>query len=412
MIEASPLAEEYKAVCEQRSILPDDRLLSNLQSSKTQLHLSSDEHVTLLLNVFTTLPVSTTPVSLPTHLTIHASSLSASTIGTLATYLTRQTHLTHLCIQGTHLPATGAETLLTALTAAAARDSPLTHLRLSDVGLSTTSACALAPLLTYELGQLTHLDLSNNRANFGGVSALLGALSRRDASAQPLEIDTSGNLVVIERLNALTHGLGAAIAVPAGALLIWRALHSSMPLAGVLAVTIFCLSLVTLLLSSCTYHSLHRRPYLHAVFRRADHCSIFLLIAGSYTPFIYAFALQPPELEGLLTLAAVWAFAAVGIGRSLVGAGSNGSRAFFALATGWVGVFGIRTMWQRVPSGALWGIVCGGLVYSFGIAFYLLGKWHPLFHVVWHLAVIFGGCFHYIAVSKYVVDAVDSQVNY
>lgn len=343
--------------------------------------------------------------AIPSQMTICAGSLPATTVGTLATYLSHQTHLTHLCIECTALPEAGVETLLTALTVATAQRSPLTHVRLADVGLSTKGAVALAPLLSHGLGGLQSLDLSNNRANFRGSQALQQAADARPSHSAPLTLDLSGNLVTVELLNACTHGVAAAIALVAGALLTWQAARKPLRRAIVGSIGIFCTSLFTLFASSCAYHSLFRRPRLHALLRRADHCSIFLLIAGSYTPFVATYTLQPPTVSGALTLAAVWACAAAGIARSVVGAGSNRGRAFFALATGWMGLISIRTMMERMPSGALFGVVVGGIIYSIGLVFYLLGKKKPILHVVWHFAVMLGGSFHYTALSKYVVNA-------
>lgn len=402
--DSSSLADLYRNVCKQRSITPDLRVADDLERRSSTLFLTAEPHITLVLHLLTT--TSASKNSLPTTISITASHLPAATVGTLATYLSHQKHLTGLSISNTSLPDTAVETLLTALTISAATTSPLSYLCLSDVGLTTANALVVAPLLSAPLGALTHLDLSNNAANFRGVRALTEAVKLRPTDAPPLSLNISGNLVDIEMLNTLTHGVGAVFALFAG---IWLTLqmywhgHSAVKTTSI---AVFCISLFTLLASSCAYHALFRYPRAHALLRRADHCSIFLLIAGSYTPFLVIYTLHPPTVYGPITLAAVWTCAAAGMVRSLLGLGTNRTRALFALGTGWIGIFSVRTLKQRMQRGAMYGVFLGGMVYSIGLIFYLMGKRIPILHVVWHIAVIVAGGLHYLTLSKYVVHTI------
>lgn len=452
------LWETYETVCDERGIKSDSSLLIALRQHEPKLKLTEESHISLLIHILTTFPPNNTAY-LPTHLTIQASYIAAATIGTLATYLTHQTHLTHLAITHTKLPDTAVQTLLTALGApSACVNSPLTHVQLKDVGLSTDTALRLAPLLEKPLGGLTHLDLSNNALNFKGVQALKKAadsristcisisqqpsLKEKDSSLssssdssspsfssrpyvpaesgidyipvahvsppttqlQPLDLDLSGNLIIIETLNTLTHGVGAIFSLIAGISLIIQAYNRNHPSLTVISIAAFCASMFTLLSSSCAYHCMFRHPKTHAYLRRLDHCSIFLLIAGSYTPFLVVYALNPPTWVGRFTLFAVWTCASVGGVRSLMGTGSNKTRAFFALATGWIGILSFGTLMERMHSEAVALTFAGGIVYSFGLIFYLIGKRIPIYHVVWHIAVMIGGSLHYLVLSRYVVN--------
>ncbi|CAN8066418.1 unnamed protein product, partial [Agarophyton chilense] len=287
---------------------------------------------------------------------------------------------------------------------AARRDAPLRVLDLARTGLDVRAALAVAPFLTRELSGLTRLDFSNNCANERGVRVLRKHVALRHAALPPLHVDLSGNLVVVEALNAATHGVGALVALVAALFMLRRALvqHTSLPVFA--AVCVFLFSLFTLLTSSCVYHSCFRHPAASRCMRRADHCSIFLLIAGSYSPFIMRYTLYPLVWRGPLTLVAVWTCAFVGIYRSLRAMGSNSSRALFALLTGWLGSLSATTLVQRMHTGALHLVVLGGVVYSLGIVFYLLGNKRPIMHVIWHLAVLVAGALHYAAVWQYVLD--------
>lgn len=396
------LAQIYLSVCEERAIEADQDVVDSLVDNSETVFVKGEAHVIVLLHLFMTLPELEN--QFPTKLVISAVRLSAATMGTLATYLTHQRHLTHLMIRDTRLAETSVEIVLNALTASAAAVSPLMHASFINVGLKAKDALSISVMLTQPLGGLTYLDLSNNIINFPGVRALTAAATERNKLYPvPLELNLSGNLVTIEVLNSITHGIGAIWALIAGVLLTLSARRNGLTDVQVASIAIYCTSLFSLLASSCAYHTAFRYPRFHSLLRRADHCSIFLLIAGTYTPFIVAYALN--TVVGRVTLAAVWTFASIGIVRSVIGVGSNRSRALFALVTGWIGLMAHRTMVQSMQSGALRGVVAGGITYSVGMIFYLLGKRLPVMHVVWHFAVMIAGAIHYMTILRYVVDA-------
>lgn len=396
------IAQLYSSVCEERGIGVDRDVVDALVDGSEIVYVKGEAHLIVLLHLFMTLPELNSRY--PTKLVVSATRLSASTIGTLATYLTHQRHLTHLAIKDTQLPETSVEIVLNALTASPAAVSPLMSASFTNVGLTAKDARSIAVLLTQPLGGLTSLDFSNNAMNFPGVRALtVAAAERNKLYTAPLELNLSGNLVTIEILNSITHGVGAIGALIAGISLTLSANRNGLKDVEVASIGIYCASLFSLLASSCSYHTVFRYPRLHRLFRRADHCSIFFLIAGTYTPFIVTYALN--SLIGRVTLGAVWTFALIGIIRSLLGTGSNRSRALFALATGWIGLMAQRTMAASMQPEALKGVVAGGITYSVGIIFYLLGKRLPIMHVVWHFAVMIAGAFHYITLSRYVVHA-------
>lgn len=393
--EMTPLAAHYAAACSQQGVPLDSTLHSSLHSHSLTLLVRSDAQLVVLLNLFSTLPSNPlSPPHLPTHLKICVPSLRPATLGTLASYLHAQSHLTHLSINATHLPPGAVPTLLNALSSASA--SPLESLSLTDLDLPASAAHALAAALPALARSLRVLDVSNNAFNAAGVSVLTRACARHPN----IRLEATGNLVVIEALNTVTHGVAAVTALPAGAALVLRSVINSNPPITTVSVAVFAASLVALFAASTAYHSQFRRPALHARLRTLDHAAIFLLIAGSYTPYLCVFA---PGPSGWGTLVAIWASAAAGMYRSLRSAGSSTVRAIFALVTGWMGVLSMRTLVGNMPLNASLLTLTGGVVYSVGAAFYLAGKKVPFLHVLWHVAVMIAGGLHFFVVAKYIV---------
>lgn len=201
-----------------------------------------------------------------------------------------------------------------------------------------------------------------------------------------------------EFANSLTHGIGLVLSV-AG----WIALMVLAYLFGdqwhLISCGIYGGTLVFLYTASTLYHST-RTPRYKRVLRIVDHIAIFLLIAGSYTPF--AMGVLRDGFAWTL-LAAVWGLAVVGLLFKAFSANRfHWSTAALYLLMGWLGVLLINPMLEALPLGALLWVVAGGLAYTIGIVFY---GWHslPYSHAIWHVFVLAGSIFHYIAVVLYVV---------
>jgi len=192
--------------------------------------------------------------------------------------------------------------------------------------------------------------------------------------------------------NSVTHGLGAALSLAGTALLLLRAVHqgSARHLA---AFAIFGTSLVLLHVSSTLYHAL-RAPRARRVFRIFDHCSIYLLIAGTYTPFLL---ISLWGSWGVTLLVAIWGLAVGGIVFQSVYLGRlRKSTVAVYLLMGWMIVVAAREVWLRVPRDALTLVAVGGLLYTLGVIFYALRR--PYTHAIWHLFVLGGSVSHYFAV--------------
>jgi len=200
-----------------------------------------------------------------------------------------------------------------------------------------------------------------------------------------------------ERFNSITHTVGAALAAAGGIVLIVLAARSGDPW-KVVSFSIFAATLFGLYLVSTLYHSLRGRA--KDVLRQMDYCAIYLLIAGTYTPFTLV-SLRGPW--GWSLFGVVWGLALVGIVQELWFAkGKRILSLVIYVAMGWVGVIGASPLIAALGlDGVLW-IAGGGLVYTVGIAFFVTDhKWRHG-HGVWHLFVLGGSACHFAAVLLYV----------
>lgn len=197
--------------------------------------------------------------------------------------------------------------------------------------------------------------------------------------------------------NSITHGVGALVAIAGAAYLIVVSARGSASVA--LSCVVFASTLVLVYVSSTLYHSLVRTR-ARRVFQIFDHAAIYLLIAGTYTPFALV-SLRGPV--GWVLLAVVWALAAGGVVfKSLaVGRFPFASAAFY-LGQGWLAVFALRPLLHAVGwQGVVW-LLAGGLFYTVGVVFFALDR-RPYFHAALHLFVLAGSATHYCAVLFFIV---------
>lgn len=196
-----------------------------------------------------------------------------------------------------------------------------------------------------------------------------------------------------EYFNSISHLVGAAFAVVGATVLITLAAvdEDALHIAGV---TVYGVTLVLLYLASTLYHSFAGRA--KAVFRRLDHGAIYLLIAGTYTPFALI-ALGSPT--GWKLLAVVWSLAVVGIVfDSLPIPGPRVVPVLVYLIMGWSCVFALDPLIDALDPIAFRWLLAGGLFYTVGVVFFVLDHWFAGMHGIWHLFVIAGSVCHYASV--------------
>jgi hemolysin III len=332
--------------------------------------------------------------------------LSSETISQLAGLLREQRScgacVETLQLHKVRLDGAGFAELILALRDAGEK-SPLRELMMRGNVLSCAAGMALAEALSASgqnggVSALTRLDVSNNNLEHCGVVAIEKAVKYKEG----FELVIDGNLIVVEILNSITHGVGVVASIGAGAVLAYRA-YGVLEMYQLLAILLFCASLCTMFFSSCMYHSLFRYPPLRDVMHSCDLCSVFVLIAGSYTPFLVFYTFDPMTVSGPIALTLVWFCAIVGVlmGLNVIRAASV-TRAYFALAMGWSGIFPLRTIFERMEPEIMVLVFAGGIAYSAGVYWYIGGRRKPMMHVVWHLAVLLGGGLHYAALWRHV----------
>lgn len=203
-----------------------------------------------------------------------------------------------------------------------------------------------------------------------------------------------------EFANSLTHGLGAGLSVAGLVLLVVRSAQHGNTW-HVVSTAIFGASLVLLYTASTLYHSL-RGERLKQVLQKFDHAAIFLLIAGTYTPFVLI-TLRGPW--GWSLFGVVWGLAVAGVTLKFWLAGRfRLISTLIYLAMGWLVMVAIKPLIAALPAGGLQLLIAGGLCYTGGAAFYLW-KRLPYHHAIWHLWVLAGSVCHWAAVYLHVVPA-------
>ena len=200
-----------------------------------------------------------------------------------------------------------------------------------------------------------------------------------------------------ERLNSYTHLAGLVLATIGAPLLIALAARSG-DATKIVACSIYGAALFLLFGSSTLYHGLQGRA--KSILRKLDHCSIYLLIAGTYTPFALV-TLRGAWGWTLFGLA--WGLALLGIVQEFVfGKGARRLSIVIYLVMGWMAVAALRPLAAGLGTAGLAWLLAGGLLYTGGIVFYLLDERVRHFHGVWHLFVLAASAAHFIAVAFYV----------
>ncbi len=202
-----------------------------------------------------------------------------------------------------------------------------------------------------------------------------------------------------ELANRLTHGLGAVCSVAGLALMVVFSVRHG-DAWQVVSTAIFGATLVLLYTTSTLYHSF-RDQQRKVLLRKFDHAAIFLLIAGTYTPFVLV-TLRGPW--GWSLFGVVWGLAIAGVALKFWFAGRfRVVSTLIYLTMGWLVMIALKPLMAALPAGGLRLLVVGGLCYTGGAVFYLWRRL-PYNHAIWHLFVLGGSACHWAAVFCYVVS--------
>lgn len=201
-----------------------------------------------------------------------------------------------------------------------------------------------------------------------------------------------------EKLNSISHLIGAVAALAGAVLLVVFASLKGDPW-KIVSFSIYGGCLFLLYTFSTLYHSLRGQP--KSIFQQLDHAAIYLLIAGTYTPFMLV------TLRGLLgwsIFSLEWGLAIIGIlVDTLVPQRNRILPIVIYLAMGWLAIAAFKPLFNALSyMGFLW-VLLGGVFYTLGIVFYAFDKRFPHFHGIWHLFVLLGSSAHYVAIFLYVL---------
>lgn len=237
-----------------------------------------------------------------------------------------------------------------------------------------------------------------------GLSSLCGGKSGNWALQCRAMNDTlrgHGRLqsVAEEIANSISHGIGliaAACATPV--LIVVAALRDN--ILATVGVSIFGASMILMYAASTIYHAIpHHRETAKSLFRLVDHGAIYLLIAGTYTPFTLTVL---HGTWGWTLLVVIWCLAFAGLLlKGLAGTGHPVLSAGLYLGMGWIVLIAIVPLWQSMPGWGLFWLCAGGIAYTLGVVFFLLDARVRFAHFVWHLFVLAGTACHFVAVLLY-----------
>lgn len=200
-----------------------------------------------------------------------------------------------------------------------------------------------------------------------------------------------------ERFNAHTHLAGTLLALTGASVLVGQAAVKADPL-RLVSFSVYGATLCLLFLVSTLYHSTQGRA--KDIFRKLDHCSIYLFIAGSYTPIALV---KLDGTVGLTILAAVWSLALVGIVQECwLAKGARLTSLAIYLIMGWIAVLAFPPLVEALTWNGMALMLAAGVFYTAGILFYLFDERYPHWHGIWHLFVLAGSAAHYAAILIFV----------
>lgn len=211
-------------------------------------------------------------------------------------------------------------------------------------------------------------------------------------------MDTPRYSIVEEVANCVTHGIAAALSIAGLTLLVTFAGLTGDPW-RIVSFSIYGVTLVVLYVASTLYHGIPG-PAAKQILRRFDHAAIFLLIAGTYTPFLLVMLRGG---WGWTLFGIIWALAAFGVAIKVAFTGRfEVLTVILYLGMGWMGVAAIKPVVAALPPVGLGLLVAGGLAYTIGVVFYA-GRCIPFNHAIWHMFVITGSVCHFLAVMFFVL---------
>ena len=251
---------------------------------------------------------------------------------------------------------------------------------------------------------LREVDLSGNYIGFKGAFAIKECSQiRKENGLSDIQVDVESNLVFAEVMNGVTHGVGIILALIGSALLSKEVENKSNR--HIISCGVYSMSLLVLYLSSTLFHSLFALRSIQWILRSLDKSAIYILIAGTYTPFLQIVLANDP-LYSTYLLAFLWVCCILGIWVEAVQTEWK-YRGHFSLlmylSMGWSALTFLPIVITRLPPRPLIFLVLGGVAYTAGVPFFVRNN--NLDHAIWHVFVLAGSIFHWWVIYRYVAPA-------
>lgn len=224
-------------------------------------------------------------------------------------------------------------------------------------------------------------------------------MTRTKLSDRVLPTYTKGE----EIANMTSHIIGAVLGIVATILcVIFAALHNNVY--GIVSGAIYGVSMILLYTMSSLYHGLNAKSMSKKVFQVIDHCSIFLLIAGSYTPFALCTLRQYDTATGWIIFGIIWALAILGITLNAIDLKKYKKFSMICyLAMGWCIIIKGYILPELLTMNGFLLLLLGGVIYSVGAIFYGIGKKHKYMHTVFHIFILLGSLLQFFCILFYVM---------
>lgn len=317
----------------------------------------------------------------------------------LAKILTIAKHVEEVRLQRHRIGPYGAAVLFLA----AIKNPVLKSMTLRRCKLGEKGGLAFAEIVcpSVECG-LEVVDLSANQIGFRGCLAIeQGLLKRGTKEHRIMDVDLEGNLVFQEIMSGVTHGLGLLLGMVGSTMMYYRT--RDRPTSHFVACTVYSCSLLMLYTSSTLYHSFFTFQNIKYIFEALDKCAIYILIAGSYTPFL-RIALSDIPIWSTWLLLFIWTCCVLGIYVEANLPDWRHKKNFsilMYLSMGWAVLMAQTDLTATLPKGAVHLVIMGGVAYTSGVPFFV--RDNNLDHSIWHLFVLTGSLFHWLAIYWYVV---------
>ena len=212
-------------------------------------------------------------------------------------------------------------------------------------------------------------------------------------------IIAQGYSLAEEIANSISHGIGCLFGIVGLVLLLTQAIDMQASATAITSYSLYGGSMILLFLASTLYHAI---PHEKAKYwlKKFDHCAIYLLIAGTYTPFLLV-GLKSPLAQGMMVV--IWSLALAGIIFKLTIAHRFKVLSLVTyLSMGWLSLVVIYQLAMTLSAGGVWLLAAGGIVYSLGVIFYVSRR-IPYNHAIWHGFVLGGSVLHFCAIYFYVM---------